>query len=95
MDQIKLTLEIGANEHIQVSADGTTVWVHAFDGSTVGRFSKKFGMDVHNTAADQMAGSPECLHCTHVAPSEMDWTRFCELLGEHHKIAVDPNILQF
>lgn len=26
-------------DHIQVSADGCTVWIHANDGSTVGRFS--------------------------------------------------------
>lgn len=32
---------------IQLSANGETVWVHASDGSTVGRYSTRFGMDVH------------------------------------------------
>jgi hypothetical protein len=49
---------------IQVSGCGNTVWVHSEDGSTVGRFSKVFGMDVHNTVSDHMLGKPQCLHCT-------------------------------
>lgn len=81
-------------EQIEVSADGVVVWVHALDGSTVGRFSKVFGMDVHRTASDQMAGAPQCLHCTHVRPTQADWLQFCSLMKEHHGIVVDSSLIE-
>lgn len=80
-------------EFIQVSECGNTVWVHAEDGTTVGRFSKVFGMDVHNTVSDQMTGKPQCLHCTHEKPSHINWIEFCELMLHHHQIVVDPNLI--
>lgn len=52
------------------------MWVHGSDGSTVGRFSVVFGMDVHRTVSDQLAGKGQCLMCTHEAPTEYDWWRF-------------------
>lgn len=82
-------------EHVQLSADGSTVWVHALDGSTVGRFSKRFGLDVHTTATQQMGGAAQCLHCTHVSPSSDDWLIFCDLMNQHHGIEVNPNLMQF
>lgn len=81
-------------DHVQVSADGATVWVHALDGSTVGRFSKQFGLDVHTTASQQMSGAAQCLHCTHVKPLQADWIKFCELMLLHHAIKVDQAIIQ-
>lgn len=84
-----------AEEHeVQVSDCGNTVWVHAHDGSTVGRFSKRFGMDVHNTISDQLMGQPQCLHCTHEKPNHSDWVTFCKLMQEHYGIAVDQTLLQ-
>lgn len=77
------------DEYVQVSPDGRTVWVHAADGSTVGRFSKLFGIDVHTTVTQQLAGADQCLHCTHTRPSRADWLTFCELMLEHHGIHVD------
>lgn len=74
---------------VQVSADGKTVWVHAADGSTVGRFSVRFGVDIHRTATEQLKGASECLHCTHQPASEDDWTLFVELMQRHHGIAVN------
>ena len=44
---------------IQLSANRSAVWVHASDGSTVGRFGR-MGIDLHNTVTDMMAGAPEC-----------------------------------
>jgi len=66
---------------IQVSADGKTVWLHAMDGSTVGRFSKTFGMDIHTTITQQLAGAGQCLHCTHAPPGKEEWLQFCDLMG--------------
>ncbi len=42
---------------IDVSALGDTVWVTGDDGSCVGRFSMRFGIDVHRTVTEQMAGA--------------------------------------
>lgn len=80
-------------DHVQVSADHSTVWVHAADGSTVGRFSMRFGMDVHTTATRQMEGTPQCLHCTHSAPTHDDWLLFCDLMLKHHGIVVHRDVL--
>lgn len=81
-------------EQIDVSADRSTVWVHALDGSTVGRFSKVFGMDVHRTITEQMAGASQCLHCTHARPSKDEWLKFCELMSQHHGIEVDATLIE-
>lgn len=92
------TLAMIASEHpdqVQVSADGSTVWVHALDGSTVGRFSRRFGLDVHATVTQQLAGASQCLHCTHTSPSHGDWRLFCSLMLQHHEIAVDEGLMRF
>lgn len=38
---------------VVVSGDGATVWVNGPDGSCIGRFSKRFGIDVHHTGTRQ------------------------------------------
>ncbi len=82
-------------DQVHVSTDGSTVWVHALDGSTVGRFSKRFGLDVHTTATQQMAGAAQCLHCTHEPAMHADWLNFCALMSEHHGIAVEADLIHF
>lgn len=82
-------------DQVQVSADGSTVWVHALDGSTVGRFSKRFGLDVHTTVTHQMGGAAQCLHCTHTAATHSDWLTFCRLMAEHHGIRVKDDLIHF
>lgn len=79
---------------VQVSADGKTIWVHAFDGSTVGRFSMR-GMDVHTTVQEQMQGASQCLHCTHTRPELSDWLMFCEYMRTIYNIHVDPDLMSF
>ncbi|WP_158361681.1 hypothetical protein [Burkholderia pyrrocinia] len=39
---------------IDVSAGGDTVWVTGHEGSGVGRFGKRFGIDVHQTVTEQL-----------------------------------------
>jgi hypothetical protein len=78
---------------IQVSACGRTVWVHAKDGSTVGRFSKEFGMDVHRTVTEQMQGKSQCLNCTHTKPTREDWVEFCRLISLHYGISVQHTLI--
>ncbi len=83
------------SEQVQTSADGSTVWVHAMDGSTVGRFSRRFGLDVHATVTQQLAGASQCLHCTHTPPSTADWSLFGDLMLQHHGIEVDKGLMRF
>lgn len=80
---------------VQVNHDGSIVWVHANDGSTVGRFSKRFGIDVHTTATQQLEGSPQCLHCTHSPGTASDWELFCDPLNAHHLITVPKSLIKF
>lgn len=82
-------------DQIQVSLDGNTVWVFAFDGSTVGRFSKRFGIDAHRSAKEQLEGAPECIHCTHAPATLSDWILFCDLMDTHHGIRVEKGLVTF
>lgn len=80
---------------IDVSALGDTVWVTAHDGSCVGRFSKRFGIDVHRTLAEQMAGAGQCLHCTHEPAGESEWQAFRKAILEHFGIEVPNDTISF
>ena len=84
------------SDSIEVSLDGNTVWVSSEeDGSCIGRFSKKFGMDVHKTGTQQLNGEGECLHCTHVPGTQQDWFLFCELMFKHYKVSIPTNLLRY
>lgn len=89
MDDLHLESEV------ELSPDGNTVWVHSSDGSTVGRFSKRWGLDVHRTVTAQLKGEPQCLHCTHTTPGPDDWIEFCEQIQKHHGIEVNRSLVQF
>lgn len=87
---------IDSDDLIQVSADRKTVWIHCpNDGSTVGRFSIKFGMDVHTTVTEQLQGAGQCLCCTHEPPTLIEWNLFVRLMHEHHGIVVPPDLIKF
>jgi hypothetical protein len=62
---------------LQLSDNRSAVWIHASDGSTVGRFGR-MGIDLHNTASEQMAGASECRLCTHGPVGSADWDLFRE-----------------
>lgn len=74
----------------QIESDKKTVWVHASDGSCLGRFSR-FGIDVHRTVSAQMRGELECLDCTHATPSLAEWRRFQNGMYLHHSVRVKDN----
>ncbi|MBQ68890.1 hypothetical protein CL689_02390 [Candidatus Saccharibacteria bacterium] len=59
----------------QISLSRDAVWVHASDGSTVGRFGK-MGIDIHSTVAEQMNGASQCDLCTHGRVTSEDWATF-------------------
>ncbi len=80
---------------IDVSSTGDTVWVTAHDGSCVGRFSKRFGIDVHRTVEEQLAGADQCLHCTHQPAGEGEWKVFRTKVLQHHGIDVPANAIRF
>lgn len=80
---------------VDVSPAGDTVWVTGHDGSCVGRFSKRFGIDVHRTVTEQLAGAGQCLHCTHQAAGAEEWLIFREAVQLHHGIDVPVDTIRF
>ncbi|RQQ88740.1 hypothetical protein DF134_19415 [Burkholderia stagnalis] len=80
---------------IDVSSLGDTVWVTAHDGSCVGRFSKRFGIDVHRTVTEQLAGADQCLRCTHTPAGAIEWSVFREEIAKHYGIEVPVDAISF
>ena len=80
---------------LEVAANGQTLWLNAVDGSCIGRFSKKFGIDVHNSFTAQMAGSGECICCTHAPAGTAEWDQFRAVVLAHYGIEIDARLMQF
>ena len=72
---------------LQCSIMNDAVWIHASDGSTVGRMGRQ-GVDLHNSVSDQLLGKPECRLCTHGKPTHSDWKLFREKALEWWNIVV-------
>lgn len=84
------------HNEVEVSPRGDTVWVNSGDdGSCIGRFSKRFGIDVHRTGTEQMAGKGECIHCTHAPAGQADWEVFCDMMLRHHATFIPRNLIRF
>lgn len=83
--------------HYEILCDqeGRRVWINGADGSSIGRFNKDSGVDVHRTAAAQMQGEPECLNCTHGAAGKTEWDMFREEMMKHYDIDVPEDLLSF
>jgi len=78
MKQIRnATKPVPLKYEVQISLSRDAVWVHASDGSTVGRFGK-MGIDIHSTVTEQMNGASQCDLCTHGRVTAEDWTTFRE-----------------
>ncbi|WP_396334122.1 hypothetical protein [Burkholderia anthina] len=80
---------------IDVSSLGDTVWVTGKDGSCIGRFSKRFGIDVHRTAVEQLEGAGQCLQCTHGAAGRVEWAAFREAIRSYYEIEVPTDTISF
>lgn len=85
----------GAAYQVQLSSDGATLWVNGPDGSAVGRFAKRFGIDVHRSGTEQMKGLGECLFCTHTPPGEGEWHEFVEAMRRHYGLQIDRSLVRF
>ncbi|WP_445766802.1 hypothetical protein [Rheinheimera sp.] len=75
---------------VEWSITNDAVWIHASDGSTVGRFGR-MGIDLHNTVTEQMAGKPQCRLCTHGKATQEDWALFREKALEWWGVNVPSN----
>ena len=71
----------------QVLFDGVTVWVNSSGGVCVARFGRA-GIDIHRDIEDQLAGSPQCLRCTHSRPMVEDWRLFVEDVERLYNVRV-------
>ena len=70
-----------------------TVWINGADGSCIGRFSKRFGIDIHRTATAQLAGEGECIMCTHEPSDRTSWSLFIDAMRQHHGVTVPAELL--
>lgn len=80
---------------IVASSRGDVLWVNGDDGSCLARFSKKGGIDVHNSATVQMEGAKECLFCTHAPAGPAEWHLFRTKVAQHHGIMIPEDALTF
>lgn len=85
----------GVDYAIDVASDGLRVWITGRDGSCIARFDRRFGIDVHRPAAEQIAGKGECLFCTHAPADAGDWQRFREAVALHFQINVPVDAICF
>ncbi|KVV07502.1 hypothetical protein WK77_16270 [Burkholderia ubonensis] len=88
-------MDVAEGHCIEVSAAGDRVWVNDREGSCIGRFSKRFGIDVHRTLADMLAGADQCLYCTHEPGGEEAWAAFRAAMEQHHGIVMPENLISF
>ncbi|ABO60325.1 hypothetical protein Bcep1808_7448 (plasmid) [Burkholderia vietnamiensis G4] len=87
--------DVACGHEVVVSAAGDTVWVNGGDGSCVGRFSKRFGIDVHRTVAEMLAGADQCLFCTHEPADAAAWATFRADMAKHHGVVVPERLITF
>lgn len=68
-------MEDNVTYEVEWSVQKDRVWIHASDGSTVGRFSRT-GIDLHHSITEQLQGKQECRYCTHRFATKSDWETF-------------------
>lgn len=76
--------------YVEYANNKDIIWVHATDGSTVGRFGKN-GVDIHTTVSEQMAGKGQCRLCTHRASTSEDLALFINKAAQFWGVDVDKN----
>ena len=80
---------------IQYNECRPVVWVHASDGSTVGRFDKRSGIDIHRTVTEQMEGKSQCLHCTHGKTTQKEWDEFVDRSKELWGVVINRDFISY
>lgn len=89
-------MDSSAECEVIASSNGETLWVNHLDGSCIARFSKRFGIDVHNTATDQIFhGKSECRYCTHGEAGKDDWQVFRSKVFEFYGIEIKEDLIAF
>lgn len=73
----------------EILSNGIAVWVNGPDGCCAGRFSLKYGIDIHRSAAEQAKGG-ECLYCTHEPAGAEEWKVFVTKISEFFGVTIDP-----
>jgi sugar lactone lactonase YvrE len=70
--------------HAAKIAEDGRVWINSkADGSAVGRYNPRTGLDIYTTASEQLEGKPQCLHCTHGQATAEDADHFRAHAQEH------------
>jgi hypothetical protein len=82
--------QILSNE-VQIQSDGITVWIH-HGGETIARFGN-YGIDIHSTVNNQLAGQPVCLSCTHTKTTAQDWYEFVKQVKSFYGIVVSDSYM--
>ncbi len=68
------------------SSDFQRIWINDESGHCVARYSKLFGMDIHNSLEEQQKTGQQCLFCTHVKPSKKEYDFFRNYIKKLHNI---------
>lgn len=76
---------------VQYSENREKLWVHCSNGETVGRFDRRFGIDIHTTMEEQIKGADQCLFCTHEPATEEVFDQFCEKVKELWDVEIDKS----
>ena len=79
-------IEVGGYE---LSWSLSHVWINGADGCSVARFSP-FGIDIHKSAASQVATGVACLVCTHGKPTPDEWDHFLVLVKDRFGVVIPP-----
>lgn len=81
------------DEMIQLDAGRGTVWIHAQDGTCVGRFDSEMGMDV-----TFLAQLPTYAHLLHGGSDVFDlkdeWVTFRGLMQRHYGVVISPDLIR-
>lgn len=83
----------GALFELCLDGMGRKLWLNAADGSAVARFNVVTGVDIHNTATDQLKGMSECLWCTHEKPTLGVWIKFTDTINQRFGVVIPLNAI--
>lgn len=83
------------DEMIQLDAGHGTVWIHAQDGTCVGRFDREMGMDVDVTVVAQLPAYAHLLHGgSDVFDPKDEWATFRSLMQRHYGVVIPPDLIR-